>query len=380
MFDSIDRDAFLRDIQDLREEIEASLGPDDLAHLRKVERWGRAATTAGLLTCWLGPNPFSAVCLSYGRSTRWILMHHIGHRGYDRVPGVPARYTSKVFAKGWRRMVDWPDWMVPEAWIYEHNVLHHSHTGQDQDPDLIERNARWVHGLPKPVRWVVLGFLAATWRASYYAQNTQEELMARGGEEPSRWELTKSLVRECWLPATAYHFVGLPLLFAPLGPLAVGSALMNSIAADVLTNLHTFLVVGPNHAGDDLYRFEDKPSTKGERLVRQVLGTTNFSTGGDLVDCAHLWLNYQIEHHLFPDLPMLQYQRIQPKVKAICERHGLPYVQQSVFRRFAKMAQNFVGNTKMRIYPSGDTPVAEAPVPAPERPRTPPARAATASV
>jgi hypothetical protein len=37
-----------------------------------------------------------------GRSTRWLLMHHVGHRGYDKVPGVPAKYTSKVFARGWR--------------------------------------------------------------------------------------------------------------------------------------------------------------------------------------------------------------------------------------------------------------------------------------
>ena len=27
-----------------------------------------------------------------------------------------------------------------------------------------------------------------------------------------------------------------------------------------------------------------------------------------------IWLNYQIEHHLFPDLPMRQYGLIQPRV------------------------------------------------------------------
>ena len=124
-----------------------------------------------------------------------------------------------------------------------------------------------------------------------------------------------------------------------------------------------FLVVGPNHAGDDLYRFDDKPKSKGERLARQVVGSVNYRTGSvggiggsrigrDLVDAAHLWLNYQIEHHLFPDIPMLKYQQYQTRIREICERHRLPYIQQSVFRRFAKMAQNFVGNTKMRRYPA----------------------------
>jgi hypothetical protein len=33
------------------------------------------------------------------------------------------------------------------------------------------------------------------------------------------------------------------------------------------------------------------------------------SAWGNLNDFAHLWLNYQIEHHLWPDLPMLKYPR-----------------------------------------------------------------------
>ena len=41
--------------------------------------------------------------------------------------------------------------------------------------------------------------------------------------------------------------------------------------------------------------------------------------GGDVNDFLHGWLNYQIEHHLFPDLPPLRYRQLQPKVKARCE-------------------------------------------------------------
>ena len=99
----IDVDGFLADLRDLRREIDASLGDEDLRHLRKIERIGRGATAIGVATAWLGPNPVSMATLALGRSTRWLLMHHIGHRGYDRVPGVPARYTSRVFARGRRR-------------------------------------------------------------------------------------------------------------------------------------------------------------------------------------------------------------------------------------------------------------------------------------
>ena len=46
--------------------------------------------------------------------------------------------------------------------------------------------------------------------------------------------------------------------------------------------------------------------------MRQVLGSTNFRTGGDVNDFLHGWLNYQIEHHLWPDLSPRQLQFAQP--------------------------------------------------------------------
>ena len=106
--------------------------------------------------------------------------------------------------------------------------------------------------------------------------------------------------------------------------------------------------MGPNHAGDDMYRFDSRPASKGEYFVRQVIGSVNFRTGGDVNDWLHMWLNYQIEHHLFPDVPISALQRVQPKVKALCERFGLPYVQQSVFTRVRKMARIFTGEETMR--------------------------------
>ena len=44
-----------------------------------------------------------------------MMAHHATHRGYDRVPGVPGRYTARHFASGWRRLLDWPDWIHPES-------------------------------------------------------------------------------------------------------------------------------------------------------------------------------------------------------------------------------------------------------------------------
>jgi fatty acid desaturase len=139
----------------------------------------------------------------------------------------------------------------------------------------------------------------------------------------------------------------MPVAFLPLGPWAATSALLNSLFAELLTNLHTFLVIGPNHTGSDLYRFDARPGSRGEHYARQVIGSANYTCGTDVVDFAHMWLNYQIEHHLFPDLPMRKYQQMQPRVKELCARHGIAYTQESVLTRFRKMVEVMVGDAHM---------------------------------
>lgn len=360
---SIDLEGFQEAIRDLRKDIDASLGEADIDHLKKMERWGRLFTAAGLATAGIGPNPVSALCLAVGRSTRWMVMHHVAHRGYDNVPGIPANYTSQRFARGYRRFIDWPDWMVPEAWMHEHNVLHHSYTGEKTDPDLVERNMENFNasGYPKIVGYAALAFYASTWKFTYYAPKTLKTWLhqQQGGaptdapdDLPLSWG---TLVRRCYLPYATLNFGLLPALFLPFGPLAWASALTNSILAEVLTNIHTFCVVGPNHSGEDLYRFATRPSSRAEAYVRQVIGSVNYAAGSDVLDFSQMWLNYQIEHHVFPDIPMLQYQRMQPKLKAICERFGVPYVQENVFRRVKKLTDVFLGKTKMRQFVSEES-------------------------
>jgi fatty acid desaturase len=120
------------------------------------------------------------------------------------------------------------------------------------------------------------------------------------------------------------------------------------VLAELLHNAHSFAVITPNHAGSDMHRFDRAPTDRAEFYARQVLGSVNFSTGGDLRDFLHGFLNYQIEHHLWPDLPPSAYQRAAPAVKALCERHGVPYVQESVWTRARKTIDVMVGKASMQ--------------------------------
>ena len=165
-------------------------------------------------------------------------------------------------------------------------------------------------------------------------------------------DFRRPAVRQLWLRCYAsyatWHFVVVPLLFLPLGSAAAWAVLINKLLAEAITNAHAFLVIGPNHTADDLYRFRFHYRRKDEFYVTTVLGSANYRCGPELVDYLSIWLNYQIEHHLVPDLPMRQYCLIQPRVKAVCLEFGLPYRQESVFRRFGRMLDICVGKTSMR--------------------------------
>lgn len=355
----LDLEGFAAELKALRREVAAEAGEADLEHLKKIERWGHAASLLGAATAGIAPNPISALLLALGRSTRWLLMHHVGHKAYDKIPGVPPRLTSKHFARGNRRFLDWPDWMRADAWCHEHNVLHHGFTGEDRDPDLIERNAEWLRGvdLPRPVKLAVVGLLGASWRPVYYAPRTLRVFLDRDRPEGSDGTSGHDfeLWTQCYLPYATLHFALFPLAYLPFGgPWASFSAFWNSVFAEILCNLHTFAVVGPNHTGEDLHRFGDRPRSRAEGLLRQVLGSVNYACGDDATDWAHLFLNYQIEHHLWPDLTMLQYQRVQPRVRALCEKYGIPYVQESVLERVRKMVAVAIGDATMKRSSSAD--------------------------
>lgn len=377
---TIDREAFARDLERLRAELKADLGAADLAHLRKMAWWARSCTLVGYAFAWIVPNPVSALLIGMGNIGRWSsVTHHVMHRGYDAVPGVPPHYTSKRFAIGWRRYLDWLDWLHPDAWAHEHNDLHHYHTGQREDPDIVERNAWFIRhrSVPRVVKWLLVILLMMTWKFSYYAPNTfwalkqhqriraQSAAEARKNPLPTmgtvkRWAIPGERVvlpvtawgveywLRCVLPYGLFRFGLVPALFLPLGTAAWSAVLVNSLLAEIVANVWSFVIIAPNHAGDDVYRFEGSCSSKGEFYLQQVAGSVNYPGGGDARDFVLGYLNYQIEHHVWPDLPSLKYRQAAPRLKAICLKHGVPYIEEGVFRRFARLWSIMMGDTVMR--------------------------------
>ncbi len=375
-YEDIDKDELQRDIEAIKKKV-GKVGEEDYQHLLKLERWGRAFTFGGFFLMYVaislelsvGLSGFAfwliaglaAVSMGIGNTARWAnVTHPIMHGAYDKVPGIPKHYTKNGYARGWKRYLHWNDWIKPEAWEYEHNIMHHYHLGEDEDPDNVERNMQWLIQSKTPMwlrRVFVYGF-SMTWKFTYYAPNTlrileNKERRKRGEPENKDYDLSpfspngELLWKEYYLPYAASKFLLIPALFLPLGSTAFFSALLIMILAEAVANFHSFMVIVPNHSAEDIYMFSEPHKSQGEFYLRQIMGSVNYHTGTDLIDFSQGFLNYQIEHHLFPNIPQSYYQKMQPLVKEVCAKHNLEYRQESVFKRALMTVDLMVGKTKL---------------------------------
>jgi hypothetical protein len=383
--DNLDYGAFAKDVTALGKELLKETGEADVEHLNKVVNWRNYAALLGMATVWVTPNPITIAALSTWTYASWTMIaHHTCHGGYNRVEA--GRFHSRGFGLGLvNRCVDWLDWMQPEAWNIEHNRLHHYRLNESKDPDLVQKNLSFLRedSVPLPLKYAVVAFFLPVWKWFYYAPNTYKELKMNewvklGKELPkdlnpeeactvlSLLDPAKASLREVVKPADVFlkvlgplffgRYVAIPALLCAIpgvGPTLAVHAVVNLFLAELLTNVHSFVTIVTNHAGEDMYTFDDavKPRT-GSFYVRQIVGSVNYATGTDPIDFSHGWLNYQIEHHVWPDLSMLRYQRGAPKLKAICEKHGVPYIQENVFERTRKTIDIMVGKTTMRKFPT----------------------------
>jgi linoleoyl-CoA desaturase len=95
----------------------------------------------------------------------------------------------------------------------------------------------------------------------------------------------------------------------------------------VVRNVWAYAIIFCGHFPDQTYTFDQREvedESPGGWYVRQLTGAANIE-GSPLFHVASGNLGYQVEHHLFPDLPSSRYAEIAPQVKEICARYGLPY-------------------------------------------------------
>jgi fatty acid desaturase len=302
--------AFAEAIDAVKDEIHARLGAQDIEHLLRVERFSRCMEVVGRVLIHVSLEPVSFLL---GVGALWMhkqlqaieVGHTVLHGAYDGLP-VPPRFRSERFV--WDLHID------EASWRMAHNVRHHAYTnigGKDPDIDfgpvrLTEQTPFRVHHL-----WQVpLSLLV---------------LFPNFGLLMSGHAVTADERRRMWRKLASYYaknYALFPLLAGPL----FWKVLLGNWMAERLRDIWSAATIYCGHIGPDTKSWPEgtKASSRGAWYAMQVEATNNFQVSRP-VSLLCGGLDHQIEHHLFPKLPPNRLREIAPRVRAICEAHGVSY-------------------------------------------------------
>jgi len=316
----------------IREQIVSSRGESDAAYIRKVidvQRKLELASRAALLFSLFPPAWFAGTA---GLSVAKILEnmeigHNVMHGQWDWMR------DPKIHSTTW----EWDNATPSEQWKHSHNELHHAYTnviGKDNDLGYgimrVDEDQRWYPIYLAQPLWNLINACLFEYGIAAYDLELGKNLRAKRRKDPEFRARAKQVLLKIRGQVTK-DYVLHPLLS---GPSAITTLTANA-TANLVRNLWTHSVIICGHFPEGVETFERRSivgETRSEWYLRQMLGSANID-GSKLMHLMTGNLSFQIEHHLYPDLPSNRYQEIAPQVRDIFERYGLTYTTGSLPRQ-----------------------------------------------
>jgi linoleoyl-CoA desaturase len=317
-------DSLGRELDALHEEVMADLGERDARYIRGVIRLHRHLALAGRALLVgsrrrpLGVSGTSALSLAKVLENMEI-GHNVMHGQWDWMN------DPDINSQSW----DWDTASPAEAWRHSHNYEHHTFTnirGKDRDLGYeimrIDPHQRWhpVYLLQPLYNLLLMAFFE--WGVALHDLNFEA---IRDGEK-SRAQAAAELrgIAAKARRQVLKDYIAFPLLSGRRGFRATLAA---NFTANIVRNVWAHSIIFCGHFPDQTYTFSEEEvadETRGGWYVRQLLGAANIE-GTPLFHLLSGNLGYQIEHHLFPDMPSNRLAEVAPRVREICSRHALPY-------------------------------------------------------
>jgi fatty acid desaturase len=216
-------------------------------------------------------------------------------------------------------------------WVPKHNAHHTNPNHEELDPDIsitalafTADQASSKHGLVRLVaRYQAFLFFPLLLLEAAHLHLASSRAVLRGS---GRANTVEGLLL---LAHVAAYVTALVVVLSPLQAVAF------VVVQQGLFGLYLGCSFAPNHKGMPTLTDADEL----DFLRRQVLTSRNVA-GSRLVDFVLGGLNYQIEHHLFPNMPRPNLRRAQPLVRAFCRQHGLDYTEASLFGSYAQAVRH----------------------------------------
>ena len=312
------------ELDQIRAEVEASRGQADRDYILRVITLQRRLAAAGRITLFASFFPpawllGTALLGSAKILENMELGHNAMHGQWDWMN------DPEIHSSNW----EWDTTQPAEQWKHSHNYIHHQFTnvlGHDNDIGYgilrMSRDQKWhPANLGQPVYNALLA-LFFEWGVALH--DLDLEGIRKGTK--SRKALLQDLkgIRGKMVRQVVKDYVAFPALSGRKGFKATFAA---NFTANMVRNIWSNAIIFCGHFPDQAYTFTEEEAadeSQGAWYIRQLLGAANID-GSSTFHLMSGNLSYQVEHHLFPDMPSSRYKEIAPKVKEICERYELPY-------------------------------------------------------
>jgi NADPH-dependent stearoyl-CoA 9-desaturase len=333
-------EALGREFDAIHDEVFAELGDRDARYIRSTIKLHRRLVLAARATLlgsrykplWVA----GTAALSVAKILENMeIGHNVMHGQWDWMN------DPDINSQNW----DWDTASPADAWRHSHNYEHHTFTnirGKDRDLGYeimrIDPNQKWnpVYLLQPLYNLLLMGFFewgVALHDLNFEAIRSGEKSKAKVARElkaigvKARRQIVKDYVAFPLLSALAASASAHRNAGATTARRALKSTLAANFTANIVRNVWAYSIIFCGHFPDQTYTFsatEVENETRGGWYVRQLLGSANID-GKPLFHLMAGNLSFQVEHHLYPDMPSSRYAEIAPRVRDICRRYELPY-------------------------------------------------------
>ena len=252
---------------------------------------------------------------------------------------IHGSYTRK---KNWKRLLTACTWLLgidPTIWKTQHNVLHHSFTNIEGADDDIEyrhvlrfspyQKRKWFHRYQHFYAVFFYAISTLTWVIlKDFKKSFQYRKMGLISKPSFALYILEIISRKLVYFSV---FLVLPMILLPVSGWWV---VLMFITMHVVAGTSLSLIFQPAHVmevSDFIEPTEEENRIEENRLVHQLRTTTNFGMKSRLLTWFTGGLNFQIEHHLFPNICHVHYRKISNIVRDTAAEFELPYYTQPTF-------------------------------------------------
>jgi linoleoyl-CoA desaturase len=226
-------------------------------------------------------------------------------------------------------------------WKLQHNVLHHTYTNiHEADEDISPRgvlrmhpDSDWkgIHKFQHIYSWFLYGLMTLVWVfVKDYVRIINYEKIGLTQKQKANMRTEWIILIATKLAYFTYIFV-IPVLILPFvtwWQVLIGFFTMHYIAGFILA-----IIFQPAHVIDGTeYPLPDgEGQLENNWAIHQMLTTTNFANKSTAFSWYVGGLNFQVEHHLFPNICHVHYKQISKIVEATAHEFGVPYKSEPTF-------------------------------------------------